>query len=79
MPLLILIAIKIKIKQQNRIIFRFKEIYWNQMSKLLLLQNCFRLLVPFYLYCKLKPYRMIKKYRNKIKEFINLGAALIVM
>jgi hypothetical protein len=47
MPLLILIAIKIKIKQQ-RIIFRFrKEIYWNQMSKLLLLQNCFRLLVPF--------------------------------
>jgi hypothetical protein len=47
MPLLILIAIKIKIKQQQ-IIFRFrKEIYWNQMSKLLLLQNCFRLLVPF--------------------------------
>jgi hypothetical protein len=39
MPLLILIAIKIKIKQQNRIIFRFKEIYWNQMSKLLLLHK----------------------------------------
>jgi hypothetical protein len=46
MPLLILIAIKIKIKQQNYFRFR-KEIYWNQMSKLLLLQNCFRLLVPF--------------------------------
>jgi hypothetical protein len=48
MPLLILIAIKIKIKQQKELFFVFrKEIYWNQMSKLLLLQNCFRLLVPF--------------------------------
>jgi hypothetical protein len=83
MPLLILIAIKIKIKQQQ-IIFRFrKEIYWNQMSKLLLLQNCFRLLVPFYLYCKLKPDRMIRKInRNKelsIWEALIPVAALIVM
>jgi hypothetical protein len=36
MPLLILIAIKIKIKQQKELFFVFrKEIYWNQMSKLL--------------------------------------------